>query len=150
MTEKKKPRGTQLPPAIIRGFSAVHRAIFRATRGRLFNKFRGGEMLLLTTTGRKTGEARTWPLLYLKDGPKMYLAASNGGHHRHPAWYLNLEAKPEATIELKGRTVAVRARILEGAERDEHYGRFKQAFSGYAAYEQATERVIPVVELTPE
>jgi F420H(2)-dependent quinone reductase len=139
----------QPPSWLIRGFSVWHRAVLRLTGGRLVNRFRGGKILLLTTTGRRTGKQRTWPLLYLDDGDGFVVVGSNGGHDHDPAWVLNLEANPAATVAIAGRDVPVRARTAQGAERAEWWKRFVAAYEGYADYEQATEREIPVVLLEP-
>lgn len=133
----------------VRAFSSLHRTIVRCTGGRLLTGFRGEPMILLTTTGRKTGQSRTWPLTGLRVGDGWAVAASNGGHDHHPAWFLNLAADPHATVQAGRRTVAVRARITEGAEREALYRRFEDYLSNYTAYREATERVIPVVLLEP-
>jgi deazaflavin-dependent oxidoreductase (nitroreductase family) len=110
-------------------------------------------MILLTTTGRKTGKPRTWPLLALDrgngGGAGWVITGSNGGHDHHPAWYLNLLADPDATVTVDGKDVAVRARVADDAERAEQYPRFVAVVPGYADYERATSRVIPVVFLEP-
>ena len=106
-------------------------------------------MILLTTTGRKTGKPRTWPLTGLRTGAGWAVAGSNGGHDHHPAWYLNLVANPDANVTEGRRTVPVRARIAESAERDEQYQRFVDYLPGYADYAAATTRTIPVVFLEP-
>jgi deazaflavin-dependent oxidoreductase (nitroreductase family) len=134
----------------------LNRVMIRASGGRVGTKFRRAPVILLTTTGRTTGKARTWPLVGLPLGPDTTsgrgsagwaVAASNGGHDAHPAWYLNLVAQPEATVEEHGTRVAVRGREATGAERDELWAAFVRLYSGYAAYEQATDRAIPVVVL---
>jgi deazaflavin-dependent oxidoreductase (nitroreductase family) len=139
---------TTKPNALfVRVFSSFHRTVVRMSGGRLLTGFKGEPMILLTTTGRKTGQARTWPLTGLRVGDGWAVAASNGGHDHHPAWYLNLEADPVARVQAGRRTVAVRARITEGEERDALYRRFTDYLPNYTAYEEATDRVIPVVLL---
>jgi deazaflavin-dependent oxidoreductase (nitroreductase family) len=140
--------GTTKPnPHFVRFFATVHRTVVRLSGGRLLTGYRGEPMILLTTTGRRSGEPRTWPLTGLRVGDGWAVAASNGGHDRHPAWYLNLEANPDATVQEGQRQVAVRARIAEGAERDALYSRFEEYMSNYTAYAKATTRIIPVVVL---
>ena len=117
--------------------------------GRALTSHKGEPMILLTTTGRKTGKPRTWPLTGLRTGAGWAVAGSNGGHDHHPAWYLNLVADPNATVTEGRRTVPVRARIAEGAERDAQYQRFVDYLPGYADYAAATTRTIPVVFLEP-
>lgn len=130
-------------------FSGLHKGWYRLTGGRLGRTFHGAPLVLLTTTGRKSGEERTWPLLALRDGDAYLFAASNSGHDHHPAWYLNLEANPAVTVRDGGTTLHGHARITTGSERTEKYQRFIDVFDNYAKYEQATERQIPVVVVEP-
>lgn len=130
-------------------FSGLHKAWYRLTGGRLGGKFHGEPMVLLTTTGRKTGQERTWPLLALRDGDAYLFAASNSGHDHHPAWYLNLEADPEVHVRDGAKTIHGRARITTGAERADLYRRFVDVFDNYAKYAEATSREIPVVVVEP-
>ncbi|MGH9024999.1 MAG: nitroreductase family deazaflavin-dependent oxidoreductase, partial [Acidimicrobiia bacterium] len=123
--------------------------MLRLTGGRVLNRFRGGKILLLTSTGRRTGNLRTWPLLYLDDGDGFVVVGSNGGHDHDPAWCLNLRAEPAASVDVEGKKVAVRARFARGAERAEWWDRFIAAYVGYADYQGATDREIPVVMLEP-
>jgi len=113
-------------------------------------KFRGQPLILLTTTGRKTGKERTWPLVGLPvPSGGWVVAGSYGGHDTHPGWYLNLRAKPEATVQ-DGRTrTSVRARDATPAERAEHWPRFVETLDTYSEYQEATDREIPVVLLEP-
>lgn len=141
---------TKPNPTVVRLLSTIHRTVVRWSGGRLLTGFRGEPMILLTTTGAKTGEARTWPLTGLRLGDGWAVAASNGGHDHHPAWYRNLEADPRATVQDGRRTVAVRARITTGEERDALYARFCAYLANYSAYQAATDRVIPVVLLEPD
>ncbi len=140
-----KNRLVQAPHWFAWFFSSLHRWAYRLSGGRLGTKFRGEPAILLTTTGRKTGEPRTWPLLALREGDAYVVAASNGGHDRHPAWYLNLEADPAVTIRDGRRTVPGHARITTGAEHDALYARFVETLSTYRDYQKATDRPIPVV-----
>ena len=140
---------TRLPARFTRRVSSFHRNMLKLSGGRFLGAHRGEPMILLTTTGRKTGKARTWPLLAVRHDDGWVVAASNGGHDHHPAWYLNLVAQPDATVTVSGRDVAVRARIADVAERAEQYPRFVALVPGYADYERATTRVIPVVFLEP-
>ena len=140
---------TKPDPRFVRALSSLHRTLVRWSGGRFLTGYKGEPMILLTTTGRKTGQARTWPLTGLRTGDGWAVAASNGGHDHHPAWYLNLVADPDATVQEGRRTVAVRARVTAGEERDALYARFRDYLSNYVAYEEATDRVIPVVLLEP-
>ena len=120
---------------------------FRSNGGRVGGPFAGAPILLLTTTGAKTGKQRTNPLAYLPDGERVVVFASKAGAPTNPDWYHNLVAQPDVTIEVDGETRPVRARVTQGAERDELFSRQKQAMPGFADYEAKTDRVIPVVEL---
>jgi len=140
---------TKPNPTFARLFSTFHRTVVRISGGRLLTGFKGEPMILLTTTGRKSGEPRTWPLSALREGDGWVVCASNGGHDRHPAWYLNLEADPEVMVQAGRRTVRARARITEGAERAALFERFCAYLDNYRAYQEATDRVIPLVVLEP-
>ena len=137
------------PDWFVRAFSAWHRGVLWISRGRLLNRYRGGKILLLTTIGRKTGKARTWPLLYLDEGDGFVVVGSNGGDDRDPAWVLNLKADSTAMVSVEGRDVKVRARTATGTERSEWWEKFVAANDGYADYARATDREIPVVMLEP-
>jgi len=139
----------RLPKPFIRGFSALHRAMVKASGGRLAGKFRGQPLILLTTTGRTSGKPRTQPLVGLPHDGAWVVVASYGGHDTHPAWYLNLQADPSARVHIGKRDVAVRARDATDVERAQQYPRFVEMLGAYAAYEQATDRKIPVVFLEP-
>lgn len=137
------------PRWFLTSFSGLHKAWYRLSGGRIGGTFHGAPLVLLTTTGRKSGEERTWPLLALRDGDAYLFAASNSGHDHHPAWYLNLEANPVVRVRDGGRTLEGRARITSGEERASLYRRFVDVFENYAKYEQATDREIPVVVVEP-
>ena len=155
----------RLPEPLARGFSVLNRVMVTASRGRLGSRFRSAPVILLTTTGRTTGKARTWPLVglpvenELERGPDAdepdgrrggwAVAASNGGHDEHPGWYLNLLANPRATVGDRGLVVEVHARDTTRPERNELLERFVLLYGGYADYEHATDRVIPVLMLEP-
>ena len=121
---------------------------FRANEGRVGGQFAGAPMVLLTTTGAKSGQQRTYPLVYTDDGDRWLIFGSAGGSDRHPAWYHNVVAHPEVTIEIGTETVHAIAVPLEGAERDEAFARQAEAMPGFAEYQRQTDRVIPVVALT--
>ena len=122
-----------------------HVRFYKAMGGR----FAGSRLLLLTTTGRKSGRARTMPLMRIEDGDNYVVAGSVGGAPSHPGWYYNLMDNPQVTVQV-GRTVENRtARIAEGEERDRLWARFIEAESRFADYEKRTDRIIPVVVLEP-
>ncbi|MCG5212684.1 nitroreductase/quinone reductase family protein [Streptosporangium soli] len=123
---------------------------FRANAGRVGGPFEGGRLLLLTTTGARTGARRTTPLGYLPDGERMLIIASAFGAPAHPAWYHNIVAEPSVTVENGVFTFPARATVLEGAERDRLFARAVEADPGWADYQARTNRIIPIVALSPE
>ncbi len=135
---------------LLKGFITVHKALYRMSGGRIMGSTRGSPIILLTTTGRKSGKRRTIPLGYLPDGDGYALAASNGGRSYHPAWYRNLEANPAATMCLKKRQIPVRAEITSGEERARLWDAIKTTHPAFAKYEAKTSREIPVVVLREE
>lgn len=123
---------------------------FRTNGGAVGGQFEGAPILLLTTTGRRSGASRTSPIMYLDDGAGRWLVfASKAGMPTHPDWFLNLQANPEVKVEIGERTVAASAVVLEGAERDRWFAEQARRYPGFAEYQAKTDRVIPVVALTP-
>lgn len=127
----------------------LHRRLLRLTGGRLLATSGRMLVLLLTTSGRKTGQPRIWPLSYLADGDALVIVASNTGRERHPAWYLNLLAEPRATMRLGAEIRQVRAEVATPTEKARLWPRLTQAEPLYAAYQRRTRREIPVVLLHP-
>ena len=128
-------------------FSQGDRALiddFRAHGGQVTQ---GGAVLLLTTTGAKTGEPRIAPLMYTRDGDRYVIVASNGGASAHPAWYVNLVAEPVVAVEVGPETFAARATVTEGSERDRLFAAHAAEFPFFVGFEERTSRVIPVVVL---
>lgn len=134
---------------LIRIISLVHGVLYRATDGFIGASI-GAPMLLLTTVGRKSGRTRTTPLLYLEKGSNWVIVGSNAGDDRHPAWWLNLQANPVATIQIRGARMRVRARKASGQEKSDLWPRFVNLHSGYQTYQQRTKRDIPLVILERE
>ena len=131
-------------------FVSLHTGIYRLTGGRIGHTLPGlPSMLLLDHLGAKTGKRRTTPLLYIEDGDAFVIVASKGGHPRHPAWFHNLRANPEITIQVGPRKVPVTARVASDAERDRLWPRVVSTYSGYEGYQRRTERKIPLVMLEP-
>lgn len=128
-------------------FNARNIAEFRSSGGKLGGPFEGAPVLLLTTTGAKSGQPRTSPMMYLPEGDRIFVFASNEGKDNHPSWYHNLRANPSATVELGTDTFAVTAVEITGAEHDRLYGIQAKRYPGFATYRERTQRVIPVVEL---
>ncbi len=123
--------------------------LYRTTRGRVGRRLVANDMLLLTTLGRTSGRAHTVPLLYLPDHEAVVVIASWGGRDYHPDWYLNLVAKPAATVTISGVSRPVTARTAEGKERAIWWQRAHEAYPGYLAYQRRTRREIPIVVLEP-
>jgi F420H(2)-dependent quinone reductase len=123
--------------------------LYRLSGGRLGGKISKAPVLLLTTTGRKSGLPRTAPVVYLADGGDMVVIGSNAGHGKTPAWSLNLQANPEAEVEVGRRRIEVRARVAEGSERADLWRRHNEQYSGFDEYEARTDRQIAVFILEP-
>ena len=129
--------------------SRLHILGFRATGGRLGSRIAGIDVLLLTTTGNRTGATRTVPLLYLRDDLEFIVVASYGGRPHHPDWYLNLLADPEARIRVDGAHVTVSSATLSVEEREIWWNRAVAEWPDYEEYQGRTTREIPLVRLTP-
>ena len=130
-------------------FGPEHVRVYRETGGERGYHWRGATILLLTTTGRTSGEERTTPLIHRTDGDRWVVIASKGGAPDHPAWYKNLEADPEATIQVQADELAVVASTAQGAERERLWQEMTEDWPAYDDYQGKTEREIPVVVLTP-
>src|ERR1700694_3703979 len=113
----------------------------------LGTKVSGMPVLLLTTTGRKSGRKRTTPLTHQRDGDNYVVIASNSGHNNHPTWYINLRSNPDADILIGREKTRVRAETASDEDRERLYKQATDIFSGYAEYQQETKRKIPVVIL---
>lgn len=120
---------------------------FRGSGGKVGGQFEGAPLLLLHTTGAKSGQPRVNPVMYQPRGDAMAVFASKAGAPTHPDWYRNLLAHPSTTVEVGTETVAVTARVAEGDERQQIWTRQKQDYPGFADYEKQTTRQIPVVVL---
>ena len=123
---------------------------FRANGGKVGGQFAGAPLLLLHTTGAKTGQARVNPMMYLADGNDHVVFASKAGAPTNPDWYHNLVANPRASIEVGDQTFNVVARVAEGETRERLWSRQKELYPGFADYEAKTTRQIPVVILQTE
>jgi deazaflavin-dependent oxidoreductase (nitroreductase family) len=130
-------------------FNAQIIAEFRANHGRVGGRFEGATLLLLHTTGAKSATPYTNPVVYLPDGGRYVVFASKAGAPTNPGWYHNLKAHPDVSIEVENRTIEVTASEVTGSERDRLYGRQTELSPQFARYQANTERVIPVIALTP-
>jgi deazaflavin-dependent oxidoreductase (nitroreductase family) len=142
-------RLSQSSATVLRWTGRINIPLYRLSGGRIFGKVNRAPVLLLTTTGRKSGRARTAPVVYLADGDDFAVIGSNAGHSRTPAWSLNLKARPEAEIEVGRRKLPVRARIAAGDERADLWRRHNEQFGGFDEYEARTDRDIAVFVLEP-
>jgi F420H(2)-dependent quinone reductase len=138
-----------IPAGTLRRIGKLNVPLYRLTRGRLFGSIAGTPVLLLTTTGRKSGQQRTAPVLYMADGERLIVIGSNAGNPRPPAWALNLEANPEAEVQVRGDRRSVRARVAEGDERDDLWRRMNELYGGFEDYRERTTRDIRVFVLEP-
>jgi F420H(2)-dependent quinone reductase len=123
--------------------------LYRATRGRLLGRVGRAPVLLLTTTGRRSGQLRTAPAVYLGDGERLIVIGSNAGNPRAPAWALNLKANPDAEVEIRGERRSVRARGAEGEERADLWRRMNEQYGGFEDYRGRTSRDIALFVLEP-
>jgi deazaflavin-dependent oxidoreductase (nitroreductase family) len=135
---------------LVEQFWKIHPWLYRVSGGRLGGRVIGLPVLLLTTTGRKSGEPRTRALTYFPHADASVVVASYLGEPRHPDWWLNLRRTPSATIQRGGEVVRVRAREADGEEREGLWREITATAPDYAEYQTRTERRIPVVVLEPE
>ncbi|HET7038068.1 MAG TPA: nitroreductase family deazaflavin-dependent oxidoreductase [Thermomicrobiaceae bacterium] len=122
---------------------------FRANQGQVGGNWAGRPLLLLTTTGAKSGQPRTQPLMYQRQGDRLFVFASKGGAPSNPDWYYNLLAHPAVTVELGDQTFQANAKPVTGAERNRVYDEWAKRFPQFGEYQEKTNRTIPVIELDP-
>ena len=153
-----KPKGldSDLTRSIIKAMATGNVWLYRRTGGRIGGTWRIGAgfrnpvpICLLEHRGRKTGKVRTTPLVYLEDGERVVVVASQAGRPEHPMWYLNLLANPDVTVQIRNRRRAMRARVAEQEERAVLWPRLVDLYADYDSYQSWTDRVIPVVVLEP-
>jgi deazaflavin-dependent oxidoreductase (nitroreductase family) len=135
---------------LINEATRLHTLAYRLSGGFVGSRFPGGPpMLLLDHVGAKSGKKRTSPLVYLRDGDDVVIVASKGGSPRHPAWFHNLRANPDTTVQVGSRRTPVRARVATPAERSRLWPEVTNVYGGYEGYQQRTKREIPLVILEP-
>jgi deazaflavin-dependent oxidoreductase (nitroreductase family) len=137
------------PGAMTAQFNRSLVSSFRATGGELSGDLAGSRLLLLTTTGAKSGQQRTVPLGFIRTGGKVYVLASLGGRPENPAWYHNLVANPTVTVEIGDAKYEAEAMVLAGHERDRVFEIAARKISNFGDYQRRTTRIIPVIELRP-
>ncbi len=135
--------------ALFRLVIAAHVALYRLLGGRLVGRMGKAPILLLTVTGRRSGRRITTPLLYARDGQDLIVVASAGGQAKHPAWWLNLRANPQATVEVGRERLEATARAATPDEKPRLWALMNAMYPTYDAYQRKTSRVIDVVVLTP-
>src|SRR5436853_1074842 len=122
--------------AMQRVLGSLNRAVYRASGGKLGGTMKGAPILLLTTTGRKSGKPRTMPLLYLRDGDRLVVVASSGGSPGHPAWFLNLREHPDVEVQIGQERERRRARVAAPEEREQLWPRVVDMYGGDAEYQR--------------
>ena len=130
-------------------FSHIHSAVLRMSGGRLMHQLLGLNMLLLFTKGRRTGQTKTNPLLYVQDGNQYYCVASFGGNDRNPQWFRNLVANPKVQLLVKGRHITAMADVTSGKERCDAWKKLVNYYPPFSKYQRRTSRTIPVVKFHP-
>lgn len=138
-----------IPAGALRAIGKLNVPLYRASRGRLFGRLGRAPVLLLTTSGRRSGRLHTTPVLYLADGERLIVIGSNAGNDRPPAWALNLQATPNADVQVRGVRRSVRGRVAEGEERDRLWRRMNEQYGGFDDYRARTGREIRLFILEP-
>jgi F420H(2)-dependent quinone reductase len=138
----------RLGPKTIRLMGRIHRWLWSFTGRKFGNSVGEVPFLMLTTKGRKTGRARTTPVLYLQDGADFIIVASFGGNDMHPAWYLNLEHCPEAEVTVKGERRRILARKVSAEEKTFIWPRLVELYPQFTSYQRRTSREIPLMRLS--
>jgi deazaflavin-dependent oxidoreductase (nitroreductase family) len=133
----------------LRWTGKLNTPLYRLSRGRIGGRVGKAPVLLLTTTGRKSGQKRTAPVVYLRDGDRYVVINTNAGNAKVPAWSLNLAADPEAEVEVGRRRIPVRARVAEGEERAELWRKHIDQYAGFDEYDAELDREPKVIVLEP-
>jgi F420H(2)-dependent quinone reductase len=136
-----------LPDSVVRGLGRLNVPVYRATRGRLMGTWGRAPVLLLTTTGRRSGQQRTAPVVFLAAGERIVVIGSNTGSDRAPAWSFNLKANPDCMVQVRGQRRQMRARIAGGDERAELWQAMNEEYAGFDDYENRTSRDIALFVL---
>ena len=133
---------------VLRRMMGLHTQAYRLSNGRIGHRFPGAPaMLLLDHVGAKSAVKRTIPLVYVRDGDDIVLVASKGGHPKNPAWYHNLRAHPDTTVQIGSERRPVRAQVATPEERERLWPKAVATYGGYAGYQERTQREIPLVVL---
>lgn len=139
-----------MPVGLVRTLGKLNVPLYRASRGRFLGTWGRAPVLLLTTTGRRSAQLRTTPVVYLTDGDRLVVIGSNAGNERAPAWALNLKANPACEVELRGERRELQARIAEGEEHADLWRAMNEQYAGFDDYQKRTSRDIAVFVLEPQ
>jgi deazaflavin-dependent oxidoreductase (nitroreductase family) len=135
---------------VLRRMMGGHATVYRATHGLIGHHVPGAPpMLLLDHVGAKSGQKRTSPLAYIRDGDDVVVVASKGGYPKNPSWYHNLMAHPDTTVQVGSKRSTVHARVATPAEHERLWPKVVETYSGFVDYQQRTARQIPLVILEP-
>ena len=138
-----------MPAGMLRALGKLNVPIYRLTRGRVMGKVGQAPVLLLTSIGRRSGQPRTAPVLFLADGERVVVIGSNAGNERAPAWSHNLRANPDCEVQIRGDRRDLLARLAEGEERTELWRKMNEQYAGFEDYDERTSRDIGVFVLEP-
>jgi len=138
-----------MPASMLRALGKLNVPIYRLTHGRVMGKVGQAPVLLLTSIGRRSGQPRTAPVLFLADGERVVVIGSNAGNERAPAWSHNLRANPDCEVQIRGDRRDLRARLAEGEERTELWRKMNEQYAGFEDYDERTSRDIGVFVLEP-
>lgn len=136
-----------MPAGMLRAIGKLNVPVYRITRGRMMGMVGRAPVLLLTSIGRRSGQPRTAPVVFLADGERVVVIGSNAGNKRAPAWSYNLKANPDCEVQIRGERRDVRARLAEGEERAELWRKMNEQYAGFDDYEERTARDIGVFVL---
>ena len=143
-------RQVRIGGVVIKVMSRLTTRLYRLTNGRIGGKFlKGTDVVLVTTLGRRSGEPRTVPLLFMEDGPDLILVASQGGMPSNPAWYYNVTEHPQVTVNRRGVETDMVAREVDAEERANLWPRLVDMYADFTDYQRRTDRTIPVIRLSP-
>jgi F420H(2)-dependent quinone reductase len=149
VTQRNWFRNSRFLGVLLKYFARVHIWVYRRTKGRLGARLLWFPAALLTTTGRKSGQPRTTPTLYLRDGERVILPASFGGRAENPTWYLNLKTNPLVHVQIRDERLQLSARDATESERAQYWPSLIEMYPPYRGYREATDRRIPLVVCEP-
>ena len=135
---------------LFKTITRIHVFLYRLSNGRFGSQMRGFQVLLLTTTGRKSGKRRTTPLGFFQDGENFVIIGSNAGLDNHPAWLYNLKSNPTASIQVKDKQLTALTEVAGPEDRQRLWAELMNVAPGYADYQKRTRREIPLVVLKPQ